>query len=205
MYRSTVAPLTENSTRMPTSARDLDHFLFIPAAADKKHGGEKICANDVLNKAELRNFHSALQKYLLDHGVQANILTGITKTQGGNRTVRELKQENTKSHWHSREYDKTEEEGQKMEKFFKIIQKIESAFMFILLHGGLETIILFVFRERLYNKYKINNNKNNIGMSRKKDKVKGIVFGKKTGKLYYSPTDAEGHVVCLQDLAWVRQ
>lgn len=89
------------------------HFLFIPAAADKKHGGEKICANDVLNKAELRNFHSALQKYLLDHGVQANILTGITKAQGGNRTVRELKQENTKNRWHSREYDKTEERGRR--------------------------------------------------------------------------------------------
>lgn len=89
------------------------HFLFIPAAADKKHGGEKICANDVLNKAELRNFHSALQKYLLDHGVQANILTGITKTQGGNRTVRELKQENTKNRWRSREYDKTEERGRR--------------------------------------------------------------------------------------------
>lgn len=28
--------------------------------------------------------------------------------------------------------------------FFKIIQKIESAFMFILLHGGLETIILLI-------------------------------------------------------------
>ena len=89
------------------------HFLFIPAAADKKHGGEKICANDVLNKAELRNFHSALQMYLLDHGVQANILTGITKAQGGNRTVRELKQENTKNRWHSREYDKTEERGRR--------------------------------------------------------------------------------------------
>ena len=89
------------------------HFLFIPAAADKKHGGEKICANDVLNKAELRNSHSALQKYLLDHGVQANILTGITKTQGGNRTVRELKQENIKNRWHSREYDKTEERGRR--------------------------------------------------------------------------------------------
>ena len=89
------------------------HFLFIPAAVDKKHGGEKICANDVLNKAELRNFHSALQKYLLDHGVQANILTGITKVQGGNRTVRELKQENTKNRWHSREYDKTEERGRR--------------------------------------------------------------------------------------------
>ena len=89
------------------------HFLFIPAAADKKHGGEKICANDVLNKAELRNFHSALQKYLLDQGVQANILTGITKTQGGNRTVRELKQENTTIRWHRREYDKSEERGRR--------------------------------------------------------------------------------------------
>ena len=89
------------------------HFLFIPAVADKKHGGEKICANDVLNKTELRNFHSALQKYLLDHCVQANILTGITKAQGGNRTVRELKQENTKNRWHSREYDKTEERGRR--------------------------------------------------------------------------------------------
>ena len=89
------------------------HFLFIPAAADKKHGGEKICANDVLNKAELRNFHSALQKYLLDYGVQANILTVITKAQWGNRNVRELKQENTKNRWHSREYDKTEERGRR--------------------------------------------------------------------------------------------
>lgn len=81
--------------------------------------------------------------------------------------------------------------------FFKIIQKIESAFMFILLHGGLEAIILFILGEEIYNKYKINNNKNSIGMSRKKDKVKGIVFGKKAGKLYYSPTDSEGHVVCF--------
>ena len=44
--------------------------------------------------------------------------------------------------------------------FFKIIQKIESAFMFILLHGGLEAIILFILGEEIYNKYKINNNKN---------------------------------------------
>ena len=66
------------------------HFLFIPATSDQKHGGEKICANDVLNKTELRNFHPALQKWLIDHDVQANILTGITKAQGGNRTVQEL-------------------------------------------------------------------------------------------------------------------
>lgn len=44
-----------------------------------------------MNKTELRNFHPALQKWLIDHDVQANILTGITKAQGGNRTVQELK------------------------------------------------------------------------------------------------------------------
>ena len=62
--------------------------------------------------------------------------------------------------------------------FFKIIQKIESAFMFILLHGGLETIILFVFGEELYNKYKINNNKNN-----KKKTVKNEIYNKNIIKL----------------------
>ena len=78
-------------------------FCLSQRRLTKKHRGEKIRANDVLNKAELRNFHSALQTYLLGRGVQANILTGITKTQGGNRTVRELKQENTKNRWQSAE------------------------------------------------------------------------------------------------------
>ena len=43
------------------------HFLFIPAAADKKHGGEKICANDVLNKANdmyLRTTYSEMRNIL---------------------------------------------------------------------------------------------------------------------------------------------
>lgn len=68
------------------------HYCFIPVVEDKKHGGEKICCNDVLNRTELRNFHPALQKYLNDHGIEAKIMTGITKEQGGNRTVKELKQ-----------------------------------------------------------------------------------------------------------------
>ena len=70
--------------------------------------------------------------------------------------------------------------------------------MFILLHGGLETIILFVFGEELYNKYKINNNKNNIGMSRnKKQSKRGLCFGKKRENYTIRQTDAEGHVVCF--------
>ena len=72
---------------------------------------EKICANDVLNKTELRNFHPALQKWLIDHDVQANILTGITKAQGGNRTVQELKNGKTRSRWRTEEYESRMERG----------------------------------------------------------------------------------------------
>lgn len=69
------------------------HFCFIPVVPDKKHGGEKICACQVLNRNELRDFHPALQKYLTENGVNAKVISGITKAQGGNKTVREMKQE----------------------------------------------------------------------------------------------------------------
>lgn len=69
------------------------HFCFIPAASDLKHGSEKICAKEILNRTELQNFHPALQKHLTEHGIKTNIMSGITKAQGGNRTVSELKKE----------------------------------------------------------------------------------------------------------------
>lgn len=69
------------------------HFLFIPVVPDKKHGGEKVCANDVLNRKELSNFHPALQKFLNLNNINANVTSGITKEQGGNRTVKEMKLE----------------------------------------------------------------------------------------------------------------
>ncbi len=69
------------------------HFCFIPTVADAKHGGEKICAKEVLNRTELQNFHPALQKHLTEHGIKANVMSGITKEQGGNRTVSDLKKE----------------------------------------------------------------------------------------------------------------
>ena len=49
---------------------------------------EKIDANSVLNKMELRNFHPDLQKYLSDHGIEGKVCTGKT---GTNFTVKELK------------------------------------------------------------------------------------------------------------------
>ena len=53
------------------------HFLFIPAVPDLKRGGEKVCANDLITPAELRDFHPALQKHLKSVGVHASILHDI--------------------------------------------------------------------------------------------------------------------------------
>lgn len=74
------------------------HYLFIPVVADLKHGGEKVCANDVLNRAELRDFHPALQHHLDERGIDACVTSGITARQGGNKTVRELKKERVREH-----------------------------------------------------------------------------------------------------------
>lgn len=71
------------------------HFCFVPVVEDKKHEeGYKVCANDVLDRRELRNFHPDLQRYLDEHGLEdAHVMTGVTRAQGGNRTVAELKSE----------------------------------------------------------------------------------------------------------------
>lgn len=73
------------------------HFLFIPAVPDKKHGGEKICANELINRKELRNFHPDLQRYLDEKGFDVLVQSGITSAQGGNRSVRELKNSRQRS------------------------------------------------------------------------------------------------------------
>lgn len=69
------------------------HFNFIPVVVDKKHGGEKICCNDVLNRKELRSFHPDLNHYLKERGIECSVISGITREQGGNKTVLQLKQE----------------------------------------------------------------------------------------------------------------
>lgn len=71
------------------------HFDFIPVVADNnpKHiQGEKICANDVLNRHELQHFHSDLQQHLKKDGIDCSVITGITKSNGRNYTVQELKE-----------------------------------------------------------------------------------------------------------------
>ncbi|MDO5111368.1 MAG: plasmid recombination protein [Clostridia bacterium] len=70
------------------------HYMFMPTISDKKHGGEKLCANAVLNKRELRVFHDDFQKHLDGHGIKARVKTGaVAAGQGGrNYSVEELKQ-----------------------------------------------------------------------------------------------------------------
>lgn len=67
------------------------HHTFIPVVEDLKHGGEKICANDVLTPQELRCFHPALQKYLDEAGIDCHVMTGITQEIGGSISVDDLK------------------------------------------------------------------------------------------------------------------
>ena len=72
------------------------HYIAIPAVKnnmrDEEHPQlEKLSCKEVINRAELRAFHGDLQKYLDEHGIDAHVLTGVTK--GKNRTVEELKRE----------------------------------------------------------------------------------------------------------------
>lgn len=57
--------------------------------ADIKY--EKLSAKEVINKQDLVTFHSDLQSYLDKQKIPAKIYTGITKRNGGNITVEQLK------------------------------------------------------------------------------------------------------------------
>ena len=51
----------------------------------------KVCADELINKKHLREFHPAYQKWLDEHGVHCTVHSGVTG--GKNRTVDELKRE----------------------------------------------------------------------------------------------------------------
>lgn len=76
------------------------HFMFMPTAV--KNGVENFQAKYILNRYDMSSFHPDLQEYLNHHGVMANVNSGITKAQGGNKTIEELKAM-------TREHEKTQE------------------------------------------------------------------------------------------------
>ena len=61
----------------------LEAIGFLSGARSHRARGDK----------ELLSFHGDLRRWLLQNGMDANINSGITMEQGGNRTVAELKQE----------------------------------------------------------------------------------------------------------------
>lgn len=67
------------------------HFAFLPITEDFRHGGEKICANEVLTPTELRSFHPSLQKCLNEAGIPCHVTSGITQEIGGSVSVEDLK------------------------------------------------------------------------------------------------------------------
>ncbi len=66
------------------------HFAFVPVTEDKKRGGEKVSAKEVLTKLDLQTFHTDLEAYLDSFGVHFEIVNEATKD--GNKTIAELKQ-----------------------------------------------------------------------------------------------------------------
>lgn len=52
---------------------------------------EKLNAKEVISKNDLITFHGDLQNFLNKKGINANVNSGVTKAQGGNMTVDQLK------------------------------------------------------------------------------------------------------------------
>lgn len=67
------------------------HYCFVPVVNDPD-GTERLCAKQLMSKKELNRFHKELDKTLEDYFDMPGLaLTGITKSQGGNKSVSELK------------------------------------------------------------------------------------------------------------------
>ena len=81
------------------------HYIFIPIIKNKgymhpnKNGNittsaqyeEKVCADQLINKRHLQNFHFNYQKWLNDRGIRCTVHSGITG--GKNKSVEALKYE----------------------------------------------------------------------------------------------------------------
>ena len=66
------------------------HFAFVPVTEDKKRGGFKVSAKEVVNRADLQTFHSDLSDYLKQElGYEIGVINEATKE--GNKSILELK------------------------------------------------------------------------------------------------------------------
>lgn len=71
------------------------HFAFVPVTEDKRRGGFKVSAKEVLTRTDLRTFHGDLQAHIEKTlGVEVNVLNEATKD--GNQSIAELKRKSAK-------------------------------------------------------------------------------------------------------------
>lgn len=72
------------------------HYCFVPVTYDEKKGRYKVSAKEVLNKRDLNTFHTDLEEHLEQNiGLEKGLIySGKTAKQGGNKTIKELKNEN---------------------------------------------------------------------------------------------------------------
>lgn len=92
------------------------HYSFVPVIEDKKNGGWKISAKDLISRKELRAFHTELERYLDSFGdIHFGVINEATKE--GNRTVAELKQ--------AANIEKTAETARKLDKATQELRAIE--------------------------------------------------------------------------------
>ena len=70
--------------------RDHMHTGIIPVVEDKKHGGEKLSAKEVVTRADLRSFHEDLERYLDSFG-DWHFEVQNDATRDGNKSIAELK------------------------------------------------------------------------------------------------------------------
>lgn len=62
------------------------HYKFIPVASTGR-----ISYYDTVTRTEYRRFHPELKKYLESRGIRANVNSGITRQQGGNKTTEQIR------------------------------------------------------------------------------------------------------------------
>jgi len=68
------------------------HFAFVPVTEDKKRGGEKVSAKQVVDRKDLQTFHGDLERYL-DSFRDWHFEVVNEATKDGNKEVAELKKQ----------------------------------------------------------------------------------------------------------------
>lgn len=98
------------------------HFAFVPVSEDKKRGGEKLSAKEVLTKKDLQTFHADLEAHLDSFGDwHFNVLNESTKD--GNKTIAELKKQTARE-----EVQKAQQEVKKaQQEVFNVKARVEEA------------------------------------------------------------------------------